>query len=215
MQLNGLKMFKNIKYFMYKLFFLTHFVLFLFIAINNTLYANDFFTVDNINIDIIAEDINLAREDATKKAILLGLERLLSWKLNNEDFIFIESLFKNNNDSSDIKNFVTGYKIHYESLSNINYKAEFSVFYDLTKISNWLYNYNKYFFEKRVFNVLNIPIITINENTILWDAPNPWSLIWQSNFKKKDMVNFLYANGDIEGSIMTISPIIHPIYFIL
>jgi hypothetical protein len=126
---------------------------------------------------------------------------LLSWKLSSQDFTFIESIFNKSDDNLDIKNFVTGYKIHYENLSNINYKAEFSVFYDLTKIGTWLSNHNTSFFEKRVVDVLNIPIITMNNKIILWDVPNPWSFIWKKYFSNKDVVNFLYSNGDIEDVV--------------
>ena len=44
--------------------------------------AKDFFTIDNISIDIVYEDISLARNRANDKAIFIGLDRLLSWKLN-------------------------------------------------------------------------------------------------------------------------------------
>lgn len=195
-------MVKNTKYFIYSFKLILSFITLIFIAINNNyVSANDFFTIDNINIEIVSEDINLARQDATQKAMLLGFKRLLSWKLSSQDFTFIESIFNKSDDNLDIKNFVTGYKIHYESLSNINYKAEFSVFYDLTKIGTWLSNHNTSFFEKRVVDVLNIPIITMNNKIILWDVPNPWKLIWKKYFNNKDVVNFLYSNGDIEDVV--------------
>ena len=195
-------MVKNTKYFIYSFKLILGFITLIFIAINNNyVSANDFFTIDNINIEIVSEDINLARQDATQKAMLLGFKRLLSWKLSSQDFTFIESIFNKSDDNLDIKNFVTGYKIHYENLSNINYKAEFSVFYDLTKIGTWLSNHNTSFFEKRVVDVLNIPIITMNNKIILWDVPNPWSFIWKKYFSNKDVVNFLYSNGDIEDVV--------------
>jgi hypothetical protein len=195
-------MVKNTKYFIYSFKLILSFITLIFIAINNNyVSANDFFTIDNINIEIVSEDINLARQDATQKAMLLGFKRLLSWKLSSQDFTFIESIFNKSDENLDIKNFVTGYKIHYENLSNINYKAEFSVFYDLTKIGTWLSNHNTSFFEKRVVDVLNIPIITMNNKIILWDVPNPWSFIWKKYFSNKDVVNFLYSNGDIEDVV--------------
>jgi hypothetical protein len=135
-------MIKNIKYFIYSLKLLCCvIILFCILIFNNGGNANDFFSVDNINIDIISEDIKLARYDATQMAILLGLDKLLSWKLNTKDYFLIKSIIKDNKEI-DIKNIVTGYKIHYEILSNINYKAEFSVFYNLKKISTLLNNYN-------------------------------------------------------------------------
>ena len=138
-------MIKNTKYFMQIKKLLYGFILFFCIPIvDNTVIANDSFSVDNINIDIISQDITLARNKATKKAIFIGLEKLLSWKLNNKDYNLISLKIKNS-EKIEIKNFVTGYKIHYEVLSNINYKADFSVFYNLKEISSWLDSHNIYF----------------------------------------------------------------------
>lgn len=80
-------MIKNIKYFMHSAKLLYGFVLFLCIPIvDNTAIANDIFSVDNININIISQDINLARKEATQKAILIGLEKLFFWKLSNKGY---------------------------------------------------------------------------------------------------------------------------------
>ena len=132
------------------------FVLFLCIPIvDNTAIANDIFSVDNININIISEDINLARKDATQKAILIGLEKLFSWKLSNKDYSLIELAIKDGK-KIDVKSFVTGYKIQYEVSANINYKAEFSVFYNLKKISSWLNIYNIYFDDASDLKIISL-----------------------------------------------------------
>ena len=150
-------MIKNIKYFMHSSKLLYGFILFFCIPIvDNTAFANDFFSVDNINIDIISEDINLARKEATQKAILIGLEKLFSWKLSNKDYSLIILTLKEAK-KLDIQNFVTGYKIQYEILSNINYKAEFSVVFNLKTISAWLNSYNIDFHD-----ISDLKIISLN-----------------------------------------------------
>ena len=149
-------MIKNIKYFMHSSKLLYGFILFFCIPIvYNTAFANDFFSVDNINIDIISEDINLARKEATQKAILIGLEKLFSWKLSNKDYSLIKLNIKEAK-KLDIKNFVTGYKIQYEILSNINYKAEFSVVFNLKIISAWLNSYNIYFHDASDLKIISL-----------------------------------------------------------
>ena len=149
-------MIKNIKYFIHSSKLLYGLVLFFCIPIvDNTAIANDFFSVDSININIISQDINLAREEATLKAILIGLEKLLSWKLSNKDYS-LSKLTLEEAKETDINNFVTGYKIQYELLSNINYKAEFSVFYNLKKISLWLNSYNIYFNDASDLKILSL-----------------------------------------------------------
>jgi hypothetical protein len=86
------------------------------------------------------------------------LEKLLSWKLNNKDYNEINLKIKNS-ENIEIKNFVTGYKIHYEVLSNINYKADFSVFYNLKEISAWLDSHNINFYDNS-----DIKIMSFNAN---------------------------------------------------
>ena len=68
----------------------------------------------------VFEDINLVRNNATNKAIFIGLKKLLSWKLDNEDYHTISSVLDDTNKKENIKDFVAGYKIHYEKLSDIN-----------------------------------------------------------------------------------------------
>jgi len=149
-------MIKNIKYFMHSAKLLYGFVLFLCIPIvDNTAIANDIFSVDNININIISQDINLARKEATQKAILIGLEKLFFWKLSNKDYSLSKLTIKNAK-QIDIKAFVTGYKIPYEILSNINYKAEFSISYNLKKISLWLNSYNIYFYDSSDSKIISL-----------------------------------------------------------
>ena len=191
-------MIKNTKYFMQIKKLLYGFILFFCIPIvNNTVIANDSFSVDNIYIDIISEDITLARNKATKKAILIGLEKLLSWKLNNKDYNEINLKIKNS-ENIEIKNFVTGYKIHYEVLSNINYKADFSVFYNLKEISAWLDSHNINFYDDS-----DIKIMSFNAN---FKNFKNWRLLI-TNLKNIDEVieynilSIFYDNALIRASI--------------
>ena len=153
-------MIKNIRHFIHNFKLLNSFFIFIFlITIHSNTKADDFFTVDNINIDIVFEDINLARNNATNKAIFIGLKKLLSWKLDNEDYLTISSVLDDINKKENIKDFVAGYKIHYEKLSDIKYQAEFSIFFNLKRIENWLI-LNKISFQKNI----NFKKINLNAN---------------------------------------------------
>ena len=191
-------MIKNIKYFIYSLKLLCCLIIiFCILIFNNGGNANDFFSVDNINIDIISEDIKLARYDATQKAIFIGLDKLLSWKLNNKEYILIKSILKDNKEI-DTKIFVTGYKIHYEILSNINYKAEFSVFYNLKEISKLLNNYNISFHDN-----IDVKIMSLNAS---FNNFRNWRLLIQNlnNIEEITEYNILslsYNNALIQVSI--------------
>jgi hypothetical protein len=153
-------MIKNIRYFIHN--FKLLYSLFIFISlliIGNNSHANDFFTIENISIDIVSEDIISARNNATNQAIFIGLEKLLSWKLDNNDYFIISSILDNINKKPNIKEFVAGYKIHYEKLSDIKYQAEFSIFFNLKSIETWLDLHNITFQAN-----LNSKIIDLNAN---------------------------------------------------
>ena len=153
-------MIKNIRHFIHNFKLLNSFFIFIFIiTMNSNASADGFFTVDNINIDIVFEDINLARNNATNKAIFIGLKKLLSWKLDNEDYLTISFILDDLNKKENIKEFAAGYKIHYEKLSDIKYQAEFSIFFNLKSIENWLI-LNKISFQKNI----NLKKINLNAN---------------------------------------------------
>ena len=187
---------------MYKIFkFLVIILIFnlLNVKINNTSTAEDFYTVDNIIIEMVSDDIGSARDQATIEAIMIGFNRLLSWKLNERDFKIIEEVL-NNSDSEykKVREYIGGYKIHHEKFSNINYRAEFSIYYDLTKIKNWLGKNNISYYEKYITNILIIPIMSIDGSIFLWDGPSLWSELWQNKTTNKYRDNFIFAFGDID-----------------
>ena len=166
---------------------------------NNTSIAEDFYIVDNIIIEMVSDNIGSARDQATIEAIMIGFNRLLSWKLNERDFKIIEEVL-NNSDSEykKVREYIGGYKIHHEKFSNINYRAEFSIYYDLTKIKNWLGKNNISYYEKYITNILIIPIMSIDGSIFLWDGPSLWSELWQSKTTNKYRDNFIFAFGDID-----------------
>ena len=166
---------------------------------NNTSIAEDFYIVDNIIIEMVSDNIGSARDQATIEAIMIGFNRLLSWKLNERDFKIIEEVL-NNSDSEykKVREYIGGYKIHHEKFSNINYRAEFSIYYDLTKIKNWLGKNNISYYEKYITNILIIPIMSIDGSIFLWDGPSLWSELWQSKTTNKYRDNFIFPFGDID-----------------
>ena len=81
---------KNIKQLIHIFKTLNSIFVFIFIIMmQKQVNATDFFNIENISIDIVYEDIGLARDTANNKAIFIGLDRLLSWKLNNLSLIHI------------------------------------------------------------------------------------------------------------------------------
>jgi len=171
----------------------------LFLLFNTSIKAENFYTINNISVDIMSEKISTARDIATHKAIVVGFKRLLSWKLNRNDFENIENILNTVDEQKGfLKNFVSGYKIHHEKFSNFSYRAEFSIFYDLNKIKNWLSKNNIFYIEKNITDILIIPIMEFNKKKYLWDGPNLWSELWQEKLQNKYSKNFIFPNGDVD-----------------
>ena len=190
-------MIKNIKYFIYSLKLLCCLIIiFCILIFNNGGNANDFFPVDNINIDSIYEDIKLARDNATQTAILLGLDKLLSWKLSDKDYILIKSILKDNK-VIDTKIFVTGYKLHYEILSNINYKAEFSVFYNLKEISKLLNKHNIFFHDN-----INVKIMSLNAS---FNNYRNWRLLIKNLNSIEEITNYNILSLSYNNALIQVS----------
>lgn len=161
---------KNIKQLIHIFKTLNSIFVFIFIImIQKQVNAKEFFTIENISIDIVYEDIGLARDKANNKAIFIGLDRLLSWKLNNNDYILIKNILNDRNNVPNVKEFVAGYKIHYEKISDIKYQAEFSIYFNINKIKNWLSSHNIGFYEN-----LNSKIIYLNAD---FDSFKNWRLL--------------------------------------
>ena len=161
---------KNIKQLIHIFKILNSIFIFIFIImIQKQVNAKDFFTIENISIDIVYEDISLARDKANNKAIFIGLDRLLSWKLSNNNYILIKNILNDINNVPNVKEFVAGYKIHYEKISDIKYQAEFSIYFNINKIKNWLSSHDVGFYEN-----LNSKKIYLNAN---FDSFKNWRLL--------------------------------------
>jgi len=191
-------MIKNIRHFIHNFKLLNSFFIFIFIiTMHSNSNADDFFTVDNISIDIVFEDINLARNNATNQAIFIGLKKLLSWKLDNEDYLTISSVLDDINKNPNIKDFVAGYKIHYEKLSDIKYQAEFSIFFNLKNIENWLI-LNKISFQKNI----NFKKINLNAN---FNNFRNWRLLVNNIESIKEILNYKIVSLSHNNSLIQAS----------
>ena len=189
---------KNIKQLIHIFKTLNSIFVFIFIImIQKQANAKDFFTIENINIDIVYEDISLARNKANDKAIFIGLDRLLSWKLNNNDYILIKNILNDINNVTNVKEFVAGYKIHYEKISDIKYQAEFSIYFNINKIKNWLSSHDVSFYEN-----LNSKIIYLNAN---FDSFKNWRLLIDNIESVKEILDLKILTLTYKSSLIYVT----------
>ena len=173
------------------------FIFIFIIMIQKQVNANDFLTIENISIDIVYEDISLARNKANNKAIFIGLDRLLSWRLSNNDYILIKNILNDINNVPNLKDFVAGYKIHYEKISDIKYQAEFSIYFNINKIKNWLSSHNIGFYEN-----LNSKIIYLNAD---FDSFKNWRLLIDNIESIKEILDLTILSLTYKSSLIHVS----------
>tara|TARA_B100001175_G_C19378894_1_gene575562 strand:+ start:34 stop:804 length:771 start_codon:yes stop_codon:yes gene_type:complete len=173
------------------------FIFIFIIMIQKQVNANDFLTIENISIDIVYEDISLARNKANNKAIFIGLDRLLSWRLSNNDYILIKNILNDINNVPNLKDFVAGYKIHYEKISDIKYQAEFSIYFNINKIKNWLSSHNIGFYEN-----LNSKIIYLNAD---FDSFKNWRLLIDNIESIKEILDLTILSLTYKSSLIYVS----------
>ena len=160
-------------------------------------YCNNFFEIKNINIEIVYEDISSARKEANNKAILIGLDRFLSWKLDNNDYTYIKNIINNLDNKTNIKDFVAGYKIHYEKKSDIKYQAEFSILFHIENIKNWLSSNNIFFYEK-----LNSKTINLNAG---FNSFKNWRLMIDNIVSIEEILDFRILSLTHKSAIIEVS----------
>ena len=173
---------------------------FVFICVNfihYQAYSNDFFEVENISIDIIYEDISFARNEANNKAILIGFDRLLSWKLDNNNYTYIKTILSNDAKTPNLKDFIAGYKIHYEKISDIKYQAEFSILFNIVNIKKWLNSNDIYFYEN-----LNSKIIILNAN---FNNFKNWRLMIDNIEGMREILDFRVLSLTYNSSLIQVS----------
>ena len=189
---------KNIKQLIHIFKTLNSIFVFIFIIMmQKQVNATDFFTIENISIDIVYEDISLARDKANNKAIFIGLDRFLSWKLNNNDYILMKNILNDINNVPNVKEFVAGYKIHYEKISDIKYQAEFSILFNIANIKKWLNSNNIYFYEN-----LNSKIIILNAN---FNNFKNWRLMIDNIEGMREILDFRVLSLTYNSSLIQVS----------
>ncbi len=178
------------------------YILFYLIIINISLaYANDTLksTVNGIFIDFEIKKNDDNRKNALQKSYLIGLKRYLKWiTVSSEETI--ENLIG----SIEISNLVTSYSIENEKFNEERYSALISVNYDLKKIGKLLEERNIKYFAGNGPKILVLPLMSFNNQLILWDDPNPWFEIWIERPIDANLTDFIIPQGDV-SDLITIS----------
>ena len=178
--------------------FIYFFIHLLLINIQQT-YSNETLksTVKGIFIDFEIKKSQDNRKYALQKSYLIGLNRYLDWiTLSPKETI------KKLINSIDASTLVTSYSIENEKFSGARYSALITVNYDLKKIDKLLKERNIKYFAGNGPKTLVLPLMSFNNQLMLWDDPNPWFETWIERPIDANLTDFIIPEGDVEDLII-------------
>ena len=162
-------------------------------------YSNDTVksTVKDIFIEFVLKKNQDNRKNALQQSYHIGLKRYLDWiTVSSQDSI--KSLLE----SIDPSNLVTSYSIESESFSAEKYSALITVNFDIKKVEKLLKKKNIKYFAGNGPEILVLPLMSYNNQLILWDDPNPWYQSWIERPIDGNLTNFVIPDGDLEDLII-------------
>ncbi len=162
---------------------------------NDTLKSN----VKGIFIEFDLKENEDNRKIALQKSYLIGLKRYLDW-ITISSAKTLDDLIKTIVPST----LVTSYSLENENFSSGKYSALITVNYDLNKIDKLLKEKNIRYYAGNGPKILVLPLMSYNNQLILWDDPNPWYEIWIERPIDANLNNFIIPEGDVED-LITIS----------
>ena len=162
-------------------------------------YSNDSLksTVKGIFVEFELKRNQDNRKYALQKSYLIGLERYLDW-ITVSSQADIRDLLT----SIEPSNLVTSYSIESESFLADKYSALITVNFDIYKIEKLLDKKNIKYYAGMGPRTLVLPLMSYNNQLVLWDDPNPWFQSWIERPIDGNLTNFIIPEGDLEDLII-------------
>ena len=181
-----------------KKFIILFLIILFFNKTQNVFASTNVFTVDNIEVSGLNKTTN-NREKYLNLAFKKGFSKLVSAIIKKEDQKELLSL-----ELSNIKNFISSYKILEEKNYNNNYSLKINLFFNKRQIEEFLINKNISYSEMKKFDMLIYPIyivgselqvISKNKFYAEWNKTNTYDNV---NFilplQNLDDINFINEN---------------------
>ena len=164
-------------------------------------YANDTLksSVKGIFVDFEIKKNQDNRKTALQRSYLIGFKRYLDWITTAPEDI-LEDIIQ----SIDVSSLVTSYSIENEKFNEERYSALITVNYDIEKIDTLLKKKNLKYFAGNGPKILVLPLMSFNDQLILWDDPNPWYEAWIERPIDGNLTEFIIPEGDV-NDLITIS----------
>ena len=166
-----------------KKFIILFLILLFFSKTPNVFAYNSLFTVDNIEVSGSVKSTN-NREKYLNLAFKKGYRKLITSIIKREDQKELLS-----SELSEIKSFISSYKIVEEKNIKGNYEIKINLFFNRKKIENFLKNKNISYSEMKKFDMLIYPIFIVGSELQLI-SKNKFYEEW-NKIKTSDNANFI------------------------
>ena len=163
--------------------------------VNDTLKSS----VKGIFVDFEIKRNQDNRKSALQRSYLIGFKRYLDW-ITTEPENILEDIIQ----SIDVSSLVTSYSIANEKFNEERYSALITVNYDIEKIDTLLRKKKLKYFAGIGPKILVLPLMSFNDQLILWDDPNPWFEAWIERPIDGNLTEFIIPEGDV-NDLITIS----------
>jgi hypothetical protein len=155
--------------------------------------TQDVFEVDNVKVDVTAENASAAREralaDGQAKAFRMLLERLVMTQDTSRLPAFRPA---------DVTALVRDFSVADEKTSSVRYLASLSFRFRPEDVRRYLIDLGLPFAETRSKPVLVLPIYQASGTLLLWDDPNPWRQAWAARPEATSgLIPLLLPGGDL------------------
>lgn len=157
---------------------------------------NELFTIQDVKVDVTADNAAIARQLAFQDAQVKAFNRLVKRLLSEEEAELLAAP-----DKEIIPSLIRDYEITNERLSTVRYIGTYTFRFKPKTVKEFLASAGMIFTDVGSQPVLILPYLQHGYETILWDPQNDWLKAWQRITSYKDaLVPVIVPIGDLEDT---------------
>lgn len=163
-------------------------------GINAQAWANELYTVEDVEVDVTAKNAVEAREKAFMEAQVKAYQMLKERLLVGSPDISVDEL-----DAESISFLVQDFEVTKEQLTTKRYKGNYTIRFRPDAFQKKMVAENKTFTDLPRGDVLILPFYQSASDTILWDRTNPFMAAWTRARSNEDAIaSTVVPIGDID-----------------
>jgi len=153
----------------------------------------DVYTIEDVQVDITADNAVQAREKAFQEAQVMAYRMLAEKILSDEELMNFTMP-----PADDISMMVQDFEVTNEQLSAVRYKGTYTFRFRPNAIREYASREGMSYTDLKRRPVLVLPIYQSGERTLLWEDNNPWMAAWARSSNRGAMVPVVIPTGDMQ-----------------